>query len=445
MITTPLFTRLMSTEDYGMFHNYSSWLGIVTVFITLNLEATLISAKYDYEDDFDGYILSMLGLSGLSSLLWVLVFNLFSGFFSQLFGMSMYYVNAMCITLLLNPVITMYMARERYLFNYKKNVLLSLVTSLSTALVSVLLVVLMQDKLKGRVLGSFLPLIPICAFLLPGFFRRGKSIRIGYWKYALPICLPYIPHILSLSVLNSMDQIMITKICGAADNAIYSLAYACASLITVLVGALNSAFAPWIGEKLHQKKYSEINKVSKTYMVTFIALAVLVVLGAPEVIAIFGGEKYQAGIWVLPPVATGIMLQFLYCLFVNVEQFEKKTKGMAIASVTAAGLNFVLNSIFIPKYGFIAAAYTTFASYLWMLLLHMFLVYCYGYKEVYDYKLVVILIFLCTGIMFVCNALYGHEIIRYIILGIYLLILSVVFFRKKQIILGLFKKRESQS
>ena len=37
-------------------------------------------------------------------------------------------------------------------------------------------------------------------------FWRGKKINLSYWKYALPICLPFIPHLLSLTVLNSMDK-----------------------------------------------------------------------------------------------------------------------------------------------------------------------------------------------------------------------------------------------
>ena len=48
----------------------------------------------------------------------------------------------------------------------------------------------------------------------------------------------------------------------------------------------------------------------------------------------------------MPPVAAGCLLQFVYCMYVNIEQYEKKTVGMAMASVVAAGLNFVLNFIF---------------------------------------------------------------------------------------------------
>ena len=37
MITTPIFTRLLSTSQYGQFNVFNSWLSIVTIVVSLNL------------------------------------------------------------------------------------------------------------------------------------------------------------------------------------------------------------------------------------------------------------------------------------------------------------------------------------------------------------------------------------------------------------------------
>ena len=55
LITTPVFTRLLTKAEFGLFNNFTSWLSIITIIVTLNLESTLISARYDYEDDFYEY------------------------------------------------------------------------------------------------------------------------------------------------------------------------------------------------------------------------------------------------------------------------------------------------------------------------------------------------------------------------------------------------------
>ena len=65
-ITTPIFTRLLTREDFGLYNNYISWLASITIIVTLNLDSTLISARFDFKDNFDEYILSIFPSLSLS-------------------------------------------------------------------------------------------------------------------------------------------------------------------------------------------------------------------------------------------------------------------------------------------------------------------------------------------------------------------------------------------
>ena len=49
-LTIPLFTRLMSTESYGLFNTFNSYMAILTIFIGLALHASIKNAKYDFGD-----------------------------------------------------------------------------------------------------------------------------------------------------------------------------------------------------------------------------------------------------------------------------------------------------------------------------------------------------------------------------------------------------------
>lgn len=440
-LTTPIFTRLLTKADFGLYNNYVSWLAIATILVTLHLDSTLISARYDYEQKFDEYIFSVLFLSTLSSLVWLLAVNIFSGAFVSLLGMDRVYTNAMLIYLLFLPAVTLFQARERYLFEYKKTVATSLFIAIGTALLSVLLVVNMQNKLAGRIIGSIVPTVLLGAGLYVFFIRKGKRIVPHYWKYALPVCLPFIPHLLSLTVLNSTDRVMITRWCGAEDNAIYSLAYTCGSMVTLLMTSMNSAYAPWLGEKLHEGKHDEIRKFSKVYIIGFAFLAIGLMAVAPEVLYILGGKKYLEAKYVIAPIAMGCVCQFIYTMFVNVEQFKKKTVGMAVASITAAFVNFVLNIIFIPKVGYLAAAYTTLVGYMCLLGIHMFLVRRLRLDDIYDYKMIIIVVIVMLGITALINAAYSYNIVRYAGIGIYLLIGLFFFVRKRDKLLGYLRRR----
>ena len=421
-LTTPIFTRLMSKTEYGIFNNYLSVLSILSVFVTLNLESTLISARYDFEKKLDEYILSVLSLSSISVCIWGVIAGVFNSQLTILVDLEGKYIYAMLLYLLFLPPINLYLSRERYSFEYKKTVCISLLVSIGTALVSVVLVSIMQDKLEGRIIGSIIPTCLVGFFCYLFFLIKGKKISSKYWKYAIPICLPYIPHMLSLTLLNSIDKVMITKWCGPEANAIYSLSYTCGSMITLFMISMNSAFAPWLGEKLNSKDFKSIRNISKPYILAFAYMALGIILIAPEILMIIGGSAYEDSKYVMAPIAMGCVCQFLYTMFVNVEQFSKKTVGMAVASIVAAGVNTVLNMLFIPTFGYIAAAYTTLAGYVCLLAIHMFLVKRMKLSEIYDYKFIVFIVFIGCCLTAIISRIYHYDVIRYICILLYVFI-----------------------
>lgn len=427
LLTTPLFTRLLTKQQYGDYNNFISWQGIVIIFVTLNLEASLISAKFDYKDKFKQYIFSILTLSSVSTTVWLVLCNIFMAPLSAFMEINPLYINLMLIYCGFYVAINIYQISERYFYRYKTSVAIALGTAFGSTFLSLFLVYSLKDGLFGRILGGVMPTILVGLFLYLMIARSGKRIDFSAWKYALKVCLPYIPHLLSLTVLNSVDRVMITKICGSEYNALYSVAYSCGAMVTILMTSMNNAFSPWLGDKLHIKDYAAIRKVSKVYIAGFCYLAVGIMILAPEVLLVMGGQSYMDAKFVMPPVAMGCVCQFLYTMFVNVEQFEKKTIGMAFASAAAALLNLGLNAVFIPMFGYIAAAYTTLAGFLFLLVIHMLLVKKYGYGEVYNYKLVAAIVgtmMLITGGM---NLLYTNMVLRIIAIVAYVLALGVVF------------------
>ena len=420
LITTPIFARLLTKQDFGVYNNYTSWLSVLTIIVTMHIECTFISARFDFESDFDEYVFSTLCLSTFSALLWILITNSFPKFFSFYFKLDMKYINCMFLYLVFAPAIHMFQTRERYLFKYRITVLISLLLTVGTAIISVLLVVNLVDKLSGRIFGSASATIVIGIVLYIILAKKGKHVKVKYWKYALPICIPFIPHLLSMTLLNSMDKIMITDICGAEQTALYSLAYSCGAIITMLLTSLNSAFGPWLGEKLNNEKFSEIRKVSIVFISLFVYMAIGIMLITPEVLLFMGGESYMAAKYVMPPITCGVSCQFLYTMFVNVEQFKKKTVGMAMGSLSAALLNYILNTLMIPRFGYIASAYTTLIGYLWLLIIHMFLVKKIGYANVYDYKFIISVIIVLIFITMGMNVIYCLTTLRYMFVFIYI-------------------------
>ena len=193
------------------------------------------------------------------------------------------------------------------------------------------------------------------------------------------------------------------------------------------------------GISLYNKQYSDIRRFAKKYIFIFVLLASLLMIFTPEILLVLGGKSYMRAVFVMPPIACGCICQFLYTMFVNVEQFSKKTIGMAVASASAAIVNYVLNLIFIPKYGYIAAAYTTLFGFLWLLVVHMYLVYRYGLKQVYPYRFIVITAIFAILVTIGISFLYWFSIARYIFGGIYIAVICFIGMRHREAIFSTVK------
>lgn len=438
-ITTPIFTRLLSKEQYGTFNNFASWQGIFAVLVTLNLGTTLISARYDFKEDLDRYILSMLTLGACSVLFCCLICNMFGVFFTDLLALEQPYINLIFVYLLFSPAVDIFQANERFFYRYKMSVFIAFLVAFGTTGLSVLLIYMMQDRLLGRTLGAVIPTVFVGMIIVFYYIKKGKGIHLTYWKYALPICLPYIPHMLSLTLLNAMDKTMITKICGAEDTALYSLAYTCGMIVSLFLTSMNTAYSPWLAEHLDSGNYEEVYAFSKKYILAFFGLAVGVMIFAPEVLFVLGGKGYMGAKYVMPPVAAGCVCQFLYTMFVNIEQFMKKTVGMAVASTSAALLNFILNMWLIPKFGYIAAAYTTLASYLWLLAFHMVLVHRMKLGKIYDYRFMLGIVGVVLTLTAAVNYVYSNIVLRVLLMAMYAGIFLLVLYCNRNFVLGLLK------
>lgn len=66
-ITVPIFTRMLSTSDYGYTTTYLSWVNILTVIITLSLGNSIRSGVVDFKDKKDEYLSSVFALGTLSA------------------------------------------------------------------------------------------------------------------------------------------------------------------------------------------------------------------------------------------------------------------------------------------------------------------------------------------------------------------------------------------
>lgn len=420
IITTPIFARIMSTSEYGQVSNFTSWYSILLTFCTLNLTYSIGRAKLDYPDKLDDYIGSMQLLSALVTGILSIITLFFVESISNFLEISVIGVVFLILYLFFTPAINFYQNGCRYRYKYKENIAIAWYIALSTVILSLILMFTFDgDMATYRMIGIVIPTVILSSVFWILSLKRGNlHVNKEYWKYGARLSGPLIIHTVSLNILAQSDRIFITKICGSSDAGIYSLVYNYGVMISIITNAVADGWLPWFHDTFYAKKYEEIRRNVKWVIILGCYVSLACVALAPEAIAILGGVKYASGVYCVAPIVMGVLCQYVYTDYVNVEMHLKKTKYTSYGTVLAAVMNIILNAIFIPIYGFTAAAYTTLCSYIMLLFLHYFITTKVLKVEIYN-DLFMFGALLVTGIaVAILIATYKYMRVRYAIIVI---------------------------
>lgn len=439
---TPVYTRLLTTSEYGYYSLYTSWLSIFGVFATLNLSAGVFNnGMLKYENNRYEFISSMQGLSTVSTIIVALFVFVVRKRLYNFIELDDVTVICMFLALLFCQSYTYWTEYQRYNFQYKKLVILTLGITVCTPLVSILFIYILQDKRYAVIFGyAIVQIVVGVAYYIYNWIKGRRLFNKDYWGYALKFNIPLIPHYLSYIILGQSDRIMINNLCGSDKLAVYSLAYNVSLLVNIVVSSINSVYTPWVYRKIKNGEQRIIAKYSLYILLLMAIVTIFGVLIAPELIAFLGTKEYLEAQWVVPPVMLGCFFTLIYNFFGVIEFYYEKSVYVMISTCTAAVINVILNVIFIPQYGYIAAAYTTLVCYFIMAFVNYFMMryVCRKNKmqNCYDIKIFIEIAFFVTAVCLLINAIYSLFVVRYFII----LILLLLIIAKHKLIINLLKK-----
>ncbi|MRH41215.1 oligosaccharide flippase family protein [Aquibacillus halophilus] len=435
ILATPIYTRMLSPSDYGTAYTFTSWLQILTALVTLSLVYSLGRAKLDYSNRLYNYICSIQTLSSsFAGLIFILVMIFIEPVSNTLnFDKPLVYI--MFIFLIFSPSLAYAQSYYRYQYEYKQNILLSLIISVSTVVLSISLISIFdENRYYGKIFGTLIPIFVLSVYFYFKFIIKGFTfINKEYWKYALKISVPMIAHSLSMIILIQSDRIMIREYIDDTATGIYSLAYSYASLLLIVTGAINQAWLPWFYDKFNLNEFAAINKAIKPLVILGCFMAIGCIIITPEALMILGTKSYLDGKWAVPPIVIGILCQFLYSHYSNIELYLKKTSLIAVGTIIASIINVILNIIFIPKYGYMAAAYTTMISYFGLMLFHYLSTIIILKVKLYNNVFIFLALLITTLSGLGISLIFDNALLRYLLLLLILIGALYVFWKSNTI------------
>lgn len=422
-IVIPIYVRLLTTSEYGHYSVFISWKDIVIIFATLNLYCGVFTkAIVDYKNDRDRYTSCMQGLSTVITIVVFFIYLLTDQFWETLLDVSSPVMLLLFVYFIFYPAFSFWSVRQRVENKYQKMVFVTLLTAIATPVLSIVLLY-MTDLREYAVILGYLIIQCVTGLIFYIYqFYKGKVFFIKeYWLNSLKFNIPLIPHYLSLIILGQADRVMIDYLCGSDKVAIYNLAYQVSMAITIIISAINNALVPWCYEKLKQKEYDTINNITYKLCLVLFFCTIGITLIAPEVVGILGTSDYRDAVWIIPSVTISCYFTFCYNLFSVIEFYYNATRFVMVASTIGAILNVILNAVFIPIIGFIAAGYTTMICYLAFMFMHYYFMKKICQKEMdhvipFNMKFIIFSTLLLLVIVVVCLFIYQNHIIRYLCL-----------------------------
>lgn len=370
-----IFTRMLGTENYGLFSLYLTWEAIVLVFVGLQTQSIIgnVSMKYD-KTERNRFLSSNAFLSITMFVIVCLLFSVFKDSIADFMGLPTIIIGFMLFHALTNYGVNVVTGVWSFDKEAERNFFVSIVLSLTNIFISIWLINCIQDynnKYIGRIVGSALPTIVFGTGCILFLLIKGKTLfNRTYWKYTLSFSIPIVFHALSNLILSQSDRIMLQKMGSLTEVGIYSVIFTLTNVLSILMEAFNSAWVPFFYEDLKNGNFDDIHKKTKNYVNVFSMLTIGFLLLAPEVLGWYAGEEYALNSKALPFLAVGVFFVFLYSFPINYKYYKGNTGSIAIGTVITGLFNVALNAVLIPKYGIIGASFATVVSYILLWIFH---------------------------------------------------------------------------
>lgn len=372
-ISIPVYTYLLTVEEYGVYNVFISTTGITTVLMTLNTEVAVSRYYFDCtsEDDFKRFVGTSTRLSMSIFILMSLLLVLFRRPLASYLGFETLLTVAIIPVSLYSIVNSIFQQIYQPMLKSRKIAVVSSVQSYLAFALSTIFILLLDDKkYYGLVYGTVLAMLILALYSI----NQIKSYYIGCWdkahlKYILNYSLPYLPYSLSGIIIAQFGKLIIGQQQGFESAGLYSFASNIATLMLVVISVSHSAWNPYYMRFMNLGDSQSIDRdYNLIWRITLICAAGLSVFGY-ELGWLLGKEEYCQGLYIIPVLALGYCFyQWSYVFMRNVG-YAKKTIWNAVVVIASGIANLMLSYILIGSLGDLGVAIAFTISYFVMLLL----------------------------------------------------------------------------
>lgn len=356
----PLYTFLLTPEQYGDFDLLNSYISLVVPVLTLQLEQATLRFSIECVNQGRNYLLTSLKILFLNTLILLLI--------APMLKFEYHYAWVLCtIVYSFEIVLSEYLRGINLLKQYT---FANMICGVSNLIFTVVFVCILKLGVNG--LFYAFTFSYMCAIVYILFVIR-VTVKIEYdkaekgtLKKMIQYSFPLLPNALSWWITNVSDRTIIRIWLGQSYNGMYAVSCKIPTLLSVFYSIFNLA---WQQSAMSTAK-DDFTQKQKFYIETYKILIRLIYTGSFCVICVsplfyvfFIDSEYAWGMKLVPILVLASASLNISQYFGGILLGDKDTKTNGLTTLVAAVLNIIVNWLCVEKSGLYAAAVSTFVSY----------------------------------------------------------------------------------
>lgn len=365
VVGTPLFTRLLTPAEYGLYPHYTTWLSVLTALVTAGLTGSAIyRGLQKYSSRREEFISAATGLALTLSSALILIGIPLGSYLTFITGLDGTILLALGAEIAFSSAVALRSAILRYHYKYKSLALINLFSAVGTPLLSVMLVLLTPYRAEARIIGSLIATLIVALPAILYAARQGSLFDLGIWRYLARVNLPLVPHYLSSALILRISEIVIGREHGNAALAKYSVGISVGLALTFISNALSQASAPWILRKVSAGEHEKVRELITPALGALIAVSVILLSAAPEILAVITPPEYNDALPTVYPLALSVSAIFLSNVISSAEAYYERSARVALPTVLTAVASVGVAVIILPTVDYRLCALFTLGAYL---------------------------------------------------------------------------------
>ncbi len=372
IVLLPLYTKKLLLNDFGNWDLIDNIIQILAGTIILGQASSLIflnnSKEYNQQKRTALFTLTVFVLG--VSLILVVVTEFFAFKYAPFFEHAQIkaeYLRLISYIVFFKVLNNLFLAKIRA---EEESVFYSSVSIAGTFLLMLLTIYLVAFKDQGingiltaSLIVEILTTVVLLIKIIPQFkMRFSFPLLIIALKFGVPLVFSAVGFLL----LNQSDRFVIKYLLGSKYVALYGLGYRVAGVLNMFLvlpfslGLLPIAYK-YYGQPDDTRFFSKLMTYSTFFFVWgFVFLS----LFSKEIIKVFAQQNdYYSAYLVIPIILLSYVFSGMRLTASLGMMLTKNTKHVAWITLASSALNIVLNFIFIPKYGIMAAAINTLVAF----------------------------------------------------------------------------------